>query len=280
MKALEEIWENIWGEKIPDGESHKRSFRLVKDILDKINKSEDEDFILEALSTSRSLNIIIKKLYFEFAPIEKEEMESPDLVDPKKLPEIDVKQSPEFKQEIDKEYLYAMENQELNDRICKNCGGKNNTIDDFDRYDNPIIVCVEDGCNQQYRYDRETKFALKVPIHWIGLKNEVYDSKKGNFENWVLNRVDPFTKTTNLEPVQYDENGKRVNYYWGNLDERSETNEKTNKTNSSDIDVFNKGGHWYYWVNGFKTFRFHQKHSDRNFDDEYGCPCGICKMDL
>ena len=120
----------------------------------------------------------------------------------------------------------------------------------------------------------------KSEIHWIGLKNEVYDSKKGNFENWVLNRVDPFTKTTNLEPVQYDENGKRVNYYWGNLDERSETNEKTNKTNSSDIDVFNKGGHWYYWVNGFKTFRFHQKHSDRNFDDEYGCPCGICKMDL
>ena len=61
---------------IPTGEEHKRAFRLLDDILKKINKHEDREFITDIISQSRSLNIVIKKLYFEFAPIEKRNMES------------------------------------------------------------------------------------------------------------------------------------------------------------------------------------------------------------
>ena len=41
MRTLIEIWEEIWGETIPDEEEHKRAFRLLEDILKKINKYED-----------------------------------------------------------------------------------------------------------------------------------------------------------------------------------------------------------------------------------------------
>ena len=76
MRTLIEIWEEIWGDTIPDEEEHKRSFRLLEDILKKINKYEDKEFLTDAISQSRSLNIIIKKLYFEFAPIEKRNVEN------------------------------------------------------------------------------------------------------------------------------------------------------------------------------------------------------------
>ena len=151
MKTVIEIWEEIWNETIPTGEEHKRAFRLLDDILKKINKHEDREFITDIISQSRSLNIVIKKLYFEFAPIEKRNIESPLLINPKQLPKIDVKSSSDFEPKIDKEYTQALEKNELNDRICKNCSGKNNFIEDFDRFDNPILVCIEDGCNQQYR---------------------------------------------------------------------------------------------------------------------------------
>ncbi len=280
MRTLIEIWEEIWGDTIPDEEEHKRAFRLLEDILKKINKYEDKEFLTDAISQSRSLNIIIKKLYFEFAPIEKRNVENPLLINPRQLPEIDVKNSPDFMPRLDKEYTQALERNELQDRICKNCSGENNFIEDFDRFDNPILVCIEDDCNQQYRYDRETKYQLKVPIHWIGLSNEVYDWKKGDFENWVASQIDPFTNKEDLELIQYDDNGKKINHYWDNLDDQPQIAKRPQQVNDSELEVFNKEGHWYYWVNGFKTFRFHQSHKERNFDDEYGCKCGICSMDV
>ena len=68
MKTLIEIWEEIWNETIPTGEEHKRAFRLLDDILKKINKPEDREFITDIISQSRSLNIVIKKLYFDLHP--------------------------------------------------------------------------------------------------------------------------------------------------------------------------------------------------------------------
>ena len=70
------------------------------------------------------------------------------------------------------------------------------------------------------------------------------------------------------------------NNYWNNLDDQPQIAKRLQQVNNSELEVFNKGGHWYYWVNGFKTFRFHQSHKERSFDDEYGCKCGICKMDV
>lgn len=280
MKTLIEIWEEIWDETIPTGEEHKRAFRLLDDILKKINKHEDREFITDIISQSRSLNIVIKKLYFEFAPIDKRNMESPLLINPKQLPKIDVKSSSDFEPKIDKEYKQALEKNELNDKICKNCSGVNNFIEDFDRFDNPILVCIEDGCNQQYRYDRETKYQLKVPIHWIGLSQEVYDRKKGDFESWVTSQTEPFMNKEDLEQIHYEENGRKINHYWSNLDDQPQDEKKPKQVNDSELEVFNKGGHWYYWANGFKTLRFHQFHKERNFDDEYGCNCGICRMDV
>ena len=279
MKILIEIWEEIWGDTIPDEEEHKRAFRLLDDILKKINKHEDREFITDLISQSRSLNIVIKKLYFDFAPIEKRNMESPLLINPKQLPKIDVKSSSDFEPKMDKEYTQALEKNELNDRICKNCSGENNFIEDFD-YDNPILVCMEDGCYQQYTYARPRKNQLKVPIHWIGLSQEVYDRQKGDFDNWVKNQTEPFMNKEDLEQIQYDENGKKIDHYWSNLDDQPQDEKKPKQINDSELEVFNKGGHWYYWANGFKTFRFHKNHQKRNFDDEHGCNCGICRMDV
>ena len=50
MKTLIEIWEEIWDETIPTGEEHKRAFRLLDDILKKINKHEDREFINDLIS--------------------------------------------------------------------------------------------------------------------------------------------------------------------------------------------------------------------------------------
>ena len=280
MKTLIEIWEEIWNETIPTEEEHKRAFRLLDDILKKINKHEDREFITDIISQSRSLNIVIKKLYFEFAPIEKRNMENPVLVDPKRLPKIDIKNSSDFEPHLDKEYIHALENDELNTKVCKNCSGENNFIEDFDRFNKPVYVCIETGCNQVYGYGKESRWQLNVPIHWIGLSQEVYDKDKGDFEKWVTTQIDPFINKEDLESIQYDENGKRINHYWNNLDDQPQIEKQPKQDNNSELEVFNKGGHWYYWVNGFKTFRFHQSHKERNFDDEKGCDCGICRMDV
>ena len=177
------------------------------------------------------------------------------MINPKQLPKIDVKSSSDFEPKIDKEYSQALEKNELNDRICKNCSGENNFIEDFDRFDNPILVCIEDGCNQQYRYDRETKYQLKVPIHWIGLSQEVYD-RKGDFESWVTSQTEPFMNKEDLEQIQYEENGRKINHYWSNLEDQPQDEKKPTQVDDSELEVSIKGGHWYYWANGFKTFNF------------------------
>ena len=45
MKTLIEIWEEIWNETIPTGEEHKRAFRLLDDILKKINNTKTENLL-------------------------------------------------------------------------------------------------------------------------------------------------------------------------------------------------------------------------------------------
>ena len=282
MEQLIRIWKDVWDEEFDDNQNYQRYFRLIEDILKEINKNGDESFIKDTFAISRSLNVVAKKLYFEYAPIEKVQYENPFLVDPKKLSKIDVKNSAEFQKELDPQYLEARENNEIQEKICKNCSGVNNFIEDFDRFNNPILVCIETDCNQQYRYDRANKYQMKIPIHWLGLKYKIYDRKISNFSNWVENQIEPFRKREDLDFVEYDASGKKIQYFWENVEEKKHAKkEKINSNLHSDnIDVFNKGGHWYYWVNGFKSFRFHQNHKDRELDDEIGCDCRICQMDI
>jgi len=281
MDRLIKIWEEVWGEEITETQNFQRAFRLIEDILKEINKNEDDNFIKEAFAISRSLNVVTKKLYFEYAPIEKLKYENPFLVNPKQLSKIDIKNSEEFQRELDSDYLEANENNELDKRFCKNCGGEDNFIKDFDRFDNPILVCIEPGCNQQYRYDRGNKFQMKIPIHWLGLKYKTYNRVNSNFSNWIEEQIEPFRKRDDLELVEYDESGKKIQYFWENTKElESPKTDKKDTNLGSNIDVFNKGGHWYYWVNGFKSFRLHQNHKDRELDDEIVCDCRICQMDI
>lgn len=281
MDKLIKIWEEVWGEEIAETQNFQRSFRLIEDILKEINKIEDENFIKEAFAISRSLNVVTKKLYFEYAPIEKVQYENPFLVNPKQLSKIDIKNADEFQRELDPDYLEAKENNELEERICKNCGGVDNFIKDFDKFNNPILVCIETDCNQQYRYDRGNNFQMKIPIHWLGLKYKIYNRKNSNFSNWVEDQIEPFRKRDDLELVEYDESGKKIQYFWENNENIEPSKAEIKKaTLDSNIDVFNKGGHWYYWVNGFKSFRLHKNHKERELDDEIGCDCRICQMDI
>jgi hypothetical protein len=122
---------------------------------------------------------------------------------------------------------------------------------------------------------------MKIPIHWLGLKYKTYNRMNSNFPNWVEEQIEPFRKREDLEHVEYDESGKKIQYFWENTKElESLKTDKKNTDLDSNIDVFNKGGHWYYWVNGFKSFRLHQNHKDRGLDDEIGCDCRICRMDI
>ena len=64
-------------------------------------------------------------------------------------------------------------------------------------------MCIEDGCNQQYRYDRETKYQLKFyTLDWP--KPKVYD-RKGDFESWVTSQTEPFMNKEDLEQIHYEE---------------------------------------------------------------------------
>lgn len=281
MNTLENFWEEIWGEPLSNIELHNRSFRILHDLLKAIEKDKDEEFIREALSKSRSINIVIKKLYYSYAPIEKKPVENPKLINPLELPKIDIKNGKDFEKVLDKEYLVALEHNELNKMICKNCGGENNFKEDFDRYEKPILVCIEDDCSQVYGYDKENQYQLKIPLHWLGLKYQVYNENTSGFEDWVKKQVEQFITKDDLETIEYDESGKILKNYWDNIEENPNLETNLIINNDHGLEVFNKGGHWYYWVNGFKTFRFHPIHKDRNFDDINDCRnCGICKMDV
>ncbi len=283
MEQLIKIWKDVWGEEIDENQNSQRFFRLIEDILKEINKDEDKNFIKDTFSISRSLNVVAKKLYFEYAPIEKIQYENPFLINPKQLSKIDIKNLSEFQKELDPEYLEAKENNELEERICKNCSGVDNFIEEFDRWNNPILVCIENECNQEYVYKKPYKNQLKVPIHWLGLKYKTYNRNTSNFPNWVEEQTEPFRKREDLDSIEYDETGKKIVYFWENVEKREPTKRKKiiNNSVSNNIDVFNKGGHWYYWVIGFKSFRFHQKHKNRELDSKNVCSdCRICQMDI
>lgn len=281
MKKLINTWEELWNENFSSLESSERNFRLLNDILEEIGKEDDEVFIKEVLSLSRSINIVIKKLYFEYAPIEKLPHENPTLIAPKDLPDIDVKNSEVFQKSLDSEYLDALKHNELQTKICKNCSGLDNFIED-ESYGKRIVVCIEYGCSKQYSYSKVSNNQYKVPLHWVGLKYTFYDRKtKKGFKEWVKTQIDPLRHRDDLEKPEYDDLGKKIESYWGNLEEKTEDNKfKSSKNLINGVDVFSKGEPWYYWVLGFKSFRLHKEHQYRDFDQEEGCNNNICKMDL
>lgn len=280
MEKLIQIWEEIWGEDISSVENFERSFRLLNDILVEIKKENDDHFIKERLKASRSVNIVVKKLYFEFAPIEKIQNENPFLVKPDDLPEVNVMQSDFFKKQLDISYLEAEKNNEVGTRICEKCGAIENFIEET-YYGKPILVCIEADCLQQYTYTNPSTNQLKIPQHWLGLKYTVYQrrNKKG-FKEWVDTQIEQFKQLDNLEVVEYDNSSKKIEKFWNNISIKvDETDNNSNKIDDG-IDVFNKGGHWYYWVLGFKSFRLNKQHRDREFNQEIGCSCRFCKMDF
>ena len=280
MKKLIQMWEEIWGEDISKGKEFERSFRLLYDILVEIKKESDERFIKERLSASRSVNIVVKKLYFEFAPIEKHQHENPTLINPNELPEINVLKSDIFEKQIHNDYLEAEKNNEIGTRICKNCGAVENFIEDT-YYGKPILVCIEDDCLQQYTYTNPSTNQLKIPLHWLGLKYTVYQrrNKKG-FKEWVDKQIEQFKQLENQEIIEYDNSSKKIETYWNNISKKVDESINNSNNKEDGIDVFNKGGHWYYWVLGFKSFRLHRQHQHREFNEETGCSCRFCKMDF
>jgi len=281
MKKLINTWEELWNENFSSLGSSERNFRLLNDILEEIGKEDDEVFIKEVLSLSRSINIVIKKLYFEYAPIEKLPHENPHLISPKDLPDIDVNNSEVFQKNLDSEYLDALKHNELQTKICKNCSGVDNFIED-DYFGKPIVVCIENGCLKQYSYSKVSNNQYKVPLHWIGLKYTFYERKfKKGFKEWVKTQIDPLRHSDDLEETEYNYFGKKIDYYWENLEAKTENDiSKSSENFANEIDVFSKGEPWYYWVLGFKSFRLHKEHQNRDFDQEEGCNKNICKMDL
>ena len=38
---------------------------------------------------------------------------------------------------------------------------------------------------------------------------------------------------------------EKINHYWSNLDDQPQDEKKPKQVNDSELEVFNKGGHWY-----------------------------------
>lgn len=280
MQKLIKFWEEIWGESLSNTENHVRSFRLLNEILEKINKENDDEFIMKALSSSRSLHIVTKKLYFEYAAINRSTHKVKRLIVPLELEDLDVKSNVDFQKKIHPDYHYALENNELKLKVCQNCGAIDNFVED-EFFNKKVLVCIDDGCLQQYSFQKPGKNQKKVLVHWVGLKFTYYVGHKydKDFNKWIKSQIEPFQQKSinesELEEVEYDETGKRVKYYYKNLKEKKNKSSNSFTKNFEDgIDVFNQDGQWYYWVLGFRTFRLNSDHKNREINDVKICSCG------